>query len=106
MPETYLADPVGSFLRPSRVREARAAFREGRTGREELARAEDTDITTYPSIAQDCFPTHKIVSLHSGKYITLTLKTANSYTGLSRCSAGITRYHYCKGGGLRIDQHI
>ena len=56
MPEPYRADHVGSFLRPSRAREARAAFREGRTGREELARAEDTDITTYPSIAQDCFP--------------------------------------------------
>lgn len=44
MAEAYRADHVGSLLRPCEVREARAAFREGRIDRSELARAEDTAI--------------------------------------------------------------
>jgi len=41
MSEAYRADHVGSFLRPAAVKEARAAFREGRIPLEQLHRIED-----------------------------------------------------------------
>jgi 5-methyltetrahydropteroyltriglutamate--homocysteine methyltransferase len=44
MAEAYRADHVGSLLRLSEVREARAAFREVRIDREELTHAEDSAI--------------------------------------------------------------
>ena len=67
MPETYRMDHLGSFLRPGGVRQARSAFREGRTGREELARAEDA---VRPPILQ--LP--KIVSLDSEEIYNLDIK--------------------------------
>jgi 5-methyltetrahydropteroyltriglutamate--homocysteine methyltransferase len=44
MAEVYRADHVGSLLRPGKVKEARAAFREGRIDKEELGEAEDQAI--------------------------------------------------------------
>ena len=44
MSEAYRADHVGSFLRPADVKEARAAFREGRLHLEQLHRIEDRAI--------------------------------------------------------------
>jgi len=44
MSEAYRADHVGSFLRPAEVKEARAAFREGRLPLEQLHRLEDRAI--------------------------------------------------------------
>ena len=44
MSEAYRADHVGSFLRPAAVKEARAAFREGRIPLEQLHRIEDPAI--------------------------------------------------------------
>jgi 5-methyltetrahydropteroyltriglutamate--homocysteine methyltransferase len=44
MAEAYRADHVGSFLRPAEVKEARAAFREGRLHLEELRHTEDQAI--------------------------------------------------------------
>jgi 5-methyltetrahydropteroyltriglutamate--homocysteine methyltransferase len=41
MSKAYRADHVGSFLRPAEVKEARAAFREGRLPLEQLHRIED-----------------------------------------------------------------
>ncbi len=44
MPEAYRADHVGSFLRPTEVKGARAAFREGRLPLEQLRHVEDRAI--------------------------------------------------------------
>ncbi len=44
MSEPYRADHVGSFLRPAEVKEARAAFREGRLSLEQLRHVEDRAI--------------------------------------------------------------
>ena len=44
MSEAYRADHVGSFLRPAEVKEARAAFREGRLHLEQLRDIEDRAI--------------------------------------------------------------
>jgi 5-methyltetrahydropteroyltriglutamate--homocysteine methyltransferase len=44
MSEAYRADHVGSFLRPAEVKEARAAFREGRLPLEQLRPIEDRAI--------------------------------------------------------------
>jgi 5-methyltetrahydropteroyltriglutamate--homocysteine methyltransferase len=44
MLEAYRADHVGSFLRPAAVKEARAAFREGRLPLEQLRHLEDSAI--------------------------------------------------------------
>src|SRR4029450_10579156 len=44
MSEAYRADHVGSFLRPAEVKEARAAFREGRLHLEQLHHMEDRAI--------------------------------------------------------------
>ena len=44
MSEAYRADHIGSFLRPAEVKEARAAFREGRLQLEQLHRIEDRAI--------------------------------------------------------------
>jgi 5-methyltetrahydropteroyltriglutamate--homocysteine methyltransferase len=44
MSEPYRADHVGSFLRPAEVKEARAAFREGRLSLEQLRQIEDRAI--------------------------------------------------------------
>src|ERR671923_988086 len=44
MSEAYRADHVGSLLRPAAVKEARAAFREGRLPLEQLRRIEDRAI--------------------------------------------------------------
>ena len=44
MSEAYRADHVGSFLRPAEVKEARAAFREGRLPLEQLRHTEDRAI--------------------------------------------------------------
>jgi 5-methyltetrahydropteroyltriglutamate--homocysteine methyltransferase len=44
MSEAYRADHVGSFLRPAEVKEARAAFREGRLALEQLRHIEDRAI--------------------------------------------------------------
>jgi 5-methyltetrahydropteroyltriglutamate--homocysteine methyltransferase len=46
MSEAYRADHVGSFLRPAEVKEARAAFREGRLPLEQLRHIEDRAILT------------------------------------------------------------
>jgi 5-methyltetrahydropteroyltriglutamate--homocysteine methyltransferase len=46
MSEAYRADHVGSFLRPAEVKEARAAFREGRLALEQLRQVEDRAILT------------------------------------------------------------
>ena len=40
-------DIVGSFLRPERLKEARAAFADGAISREELTRVEDEEIRTF-----------------------------------------------------------
>jgi methionine synthase II (cobalamin-independent) len=44
MSEVYRADHVGSFLRPAEVKEARAAFHEGRLSLEQLHNIEDRAI--------------------------------------------------------------
>jgi len=44
MSEAYRADHVGSFLRPAAVKEARAAFREGRLPLAQLRHIEDRAI--------------------------------------------------------------
>ena len=44
MPEVYRADHVGSLLRPAGLKEARAAFQEGRLDEEQLREAEDRAI--------------------------------------------------------------
>jgi 5-methyltetrahydropteroyltriglutamate--homocysteine methyltransferase len=44
MVEAYRADQVGSLLRPSGIKEARLAFREGRINRDQLGQAEDQAI--------------------------------------------------------------
>jgi 5-methyltetrahydropteroyltriglutamate--homocysteine methyltransferase len=44
MSEAYRADHVGSFLRPTELKEARAAFREGRLSLEQLRHIEDRAI--------------------------------------------------------------
>ncbi len=44
MPETYRADHVGSLLRPTEVKEAKSAFREGRLELSELRAIEDQAI--------------------------------------------------------------
>jgi 5-methyltetrahydropteroyltriglutamate--homocysteine methyltransferase len=46
MSEAYRADHVGSFLRPAEVKEARAAFRDGRLALERLRHIEDRAILT------------------------------------------------------------
>ena len=46
MSEAYRADHVGSFLRPAEVKEARAAFRDGRLALEQLRHIEDRAILT------------------------------------------------------------
>jgi 5-methyltetrahydropteroyltriglutamate--homocysteine methyltransferase len=46
MSAAYRADHVGSFLRPAEVKEARAAFREGRLPLEQLRHIEDRAILT------------------------------------------------------------
>ena len=50
MPEVYRANHVGSLLRPIEVKEARAAYHEGRLDREQLSEVEDRAILPPPSL--------------------------------------------------------
>ena len=58
MAETYRADNLGSLLRSAKLKEARAAFDEGRLSQEDLRQVEDGEILTFHAFGD----THKLVT--------------------------------------------